>query len=160
MRAILEPLDSRKKWKFLDSFANVDEPTFLRIKDYPECIEVYFKYTPDAQKLLSENAEIWMKYFEAKSLLKNKQYKDLEDLFDLQIEDSEIVNGIRYAVDGSPDLVALKDAIKIANRNDDVGIISKKLNISEKIIYVAKKHYYIDEHIIAIQDYFTKKSNT
>ncbi|MEG0529703.1 MAG: hypothetical protein RR578_05155, partial [Bacilli bacterium] len=93
-------------------------------------------------------------------LLKNKQYKDLEDLFDLQIEDSEIVNGIRYAVDGSPDLVALKDAIKIANRNDDVGIISKKLNISEKIIYVAKKHYYIDEHIIAIQDYFTKKSNT
>ncbi|MDR2207257.1 MAG: hypothetical protein LBE36_13995 [Flavobacteriaceae bacterium] len=154
LRNILEALDFNKRWKFLNNFTNVDQITFNRIKTYPECMDVFWGHTPSAQKLLGENAELWLKYFEARMPLKNKQYSELSGLFEKEIGESTVVDGIKYVTDGDYDVEDIRDAIAIANRTDDVQIISEKLAIPYEILSLAKKHYYIDEQFIFVNDQF------
>lgn len=65
------------------------------LKEYPESIDVFFKHTPEARQLLGQNSGIWMKYFKARSLLKNKQYSELANLFGKEIGESSIADGIK-----------------------------------------------------------------
>lgn len=50
----------------------------------------------------------------------------------------------------------LTKAIEIANRTDDVRIISLKLDIDENIIQTAKNHYLINEHFVLNENVLQK----
>lgn len=103
---------------------------------------------------MGQNAETWIKYFEARQLLKNNDYVALSQLFNKPIGDSDIVQGFKYVTDGVFNVDDLNKAIEIANRIDDVQIISNKLGIPFDLLKQAKKHYYIDEHLIFINGEF------
>lgn len=154
LRNILEPLPFNKRWRFLDELANVNSPTFQRIQNHTECIEIFLKHNLNAQKLLGQNSELWLKYFESRHLLKNGNYNGVAQLFGSQIGNSDLIQGIRYVTDGAFDINDLNQAIQIANRTDDVLIISNKIGIPFDILNRAKQHYYIDEHLIFINGEF------
>ena len=105
-----------------------------------------------------QNSNIWLKNIKARELLINSNYDKVSKLFNKPITESYLFQGKRYLVEPSTlnDLEYLRDwvhpeltkAMTIANRTDDVTIISSKIGIPEYIIQKVKNHLFIDEHFI------------
>ncbi|MCD0470486.1 hypothetical protein [Flavobacterium sp. JAS] len=112
------------------------------------------------------NSDIWLRNIKARELYLNNKYDELSELFKKPITDSYLFREKRYLVEPSMlnDLEYLKDfvhpelikAIAIADRTDDVAIISSKLGISENIVQKVKNHYFIDEHFVLNENVLQK----
>jgi hypothetical protein len=113
-----------------------------------------------------QNSNIWLKNIKARELLINSKYDELSKLFNKPITEAYLFQGKRYLVEPSTlnDLEYLREfvepelikAIAIANRADDVAIISSKLSIPEFIIQKVKNHLFIDEHFILNENVLQK----
>ncbi len=133
---------------YLNTFFNKGEDILKKLEAYPENVVIWSNHTDDAKILLADNVDVWLKYIEAKPLLKVKKYDDVIKLFGGLKVESYTHKGYNYVIDGNADTKALDDAIEITNSITDIDNISSKLNIPKNVIEKVKKHFFIDEHLI------------
>jgi|GEM_PF-2264603 len=154
LKSAINSFNFETKLKFVKDFENSDNAIIELLNEYSESIKVWIGHTSEGKTLIGQHAEIWLKHFKARELLKNIQYQEVSRLFGKEAKTKTIVQGIKYITDRGYLENDLKKAIEIANRSDDVIKISDRLNIPYEIINKVKKHYYIDEQFMLLDDEF------
>lgn len=163
LKKILEPLGYNDRWSVLNTLANVNTPTFNRIKSYPQSIEVFLKHTPQGKTLMGQNAEVWMKYYEARQLIKNQQWNELAQLFNISLPleapltFSSLPNQ-RWLSDNPDFTETIAQGISaIIDDVNDVSAIANNLDVPENVVLIAKQNYFEKERIVLIEINGVKK---
>lgn len=160
IKKILEASGYDRRWTFLNSFKNIDSATFNRIKLYPKSIYVFFNHNPEGQISLSQNANVWLKYFEARKLYKNQQWSEIAHLFhpsmNSPINASVTFNslpGQKWINDGDIEFTEqIAHGISdIINNSNDVSAIAKYLNVSENIVSFAKENFFKKDRFLLVE---------
>ncbi|MCD9575460.1 hypothetical protein [Flavobacterium soyae] len=103
-----------------------------------------------------QNSEIWIKNIKLEKYLKEGRYELISILYNKEITEGYLHNGIRYAMTAtdatSETLAELNKANIIANRTDDVAIIANNCGYPEHIIQKAKNHLFKNEYLILKDD--------
>lgn len=151
IRNILEPLERTKRWKFLDGFGNALPETFNRIVQYPRCIDVFYRHSPKGMQNLILNKDLWLKYFEARTLYKNQQWQQLADLFGFNIGASKTfpsLPGQRWLSETWFDEASAQLVSNIISNPNDIFTIAGILNVPQEVVAIAKRNYFEKERFV------------
>ena len=145
-----------------DFFFKSPQQVLKYYDEFPEAIVYWSNLTDIGKDLVAANAELNIRYFRARPLLREGKFEEVAGLFGKNVGESTFnSSGQRYLEFDDEDLFdggitlalkSLNDAQVIANRTDDVAIIAANYNIPEGIVQVAKNHYYVNEQLLFDKD--------
>ncbi len=133
-----------------------------RLSDNPRIINFIDNLTDAGRTSLANNTDEWIKHFDAREYLKVGDVSSALDKFEGVLGASFTgPNGVRYideafSVSGNPNVVYSKYD-NIITDNSDISLIAQRLqtdfpgsNLSEleRIIADAKRHLFVDEHLV------------
>ena len=148
LETALNSISESNRAKFIDYFNSLSKNNLERLNSNVESVTMWISFNDKGKELLKNNFDSWLNHIEARKFLKEGNINEVLKIFKKDIVDSYNDLGVKYVVDGSPDIDALKEAILIADRNDDVVKIADNTGISLNIIEKVKEHYFIKEHLI------------
>ncbi|MFB0494488.1 hypothetical protein ABID99_000725 [Mucilaginibacter sp. OAE612] len=155
LRSGIFALDETSKLKFLDYFYELSDELTVFLKDAPQSVEVWGKLDDAGKLIIKSDFESWIKGFKARPLLKTEQYAEVSQLFNKTISpayETASIPGVKWIVDGTPDIDALIDANKIANNSSDIAKISSNYGIPVNVMTRVKEHFWIKEHFILVEN--------
>ncbi|WP_226294037.1 fibronectin type III domain-containing protein [Aquimarina algicola] len=138
----LEDIGDAARTKFLDDFADVSDDIIKRLGKYPESVTIWSNHTSEAQKLIYDNINIWLKHIEARKSIIKGDYSKVADIFGKQILRSR-----KGYITNMTDKLVEKSKI-IANKTNDIENIANNIKIDKNIIKEVKEHLWVKEHLV------------
>ncbi len=146
------PSSLRRNTKFLS-----------RLSDNPNLANYIDNLTPEGRIDLADNVDLWLKRYDARASLKNRNYDEAISVLEGTPGIPEVYNGAKYIgklnTPDSPDAITATPASlqNIVNSTVDISSISSKLGLSQDVVQAAKQHLFVTEHLIeTTQGVFTQ----
>lgn len=145
-------LSITKRIEFVSVFRNVPITDIQRLENHSILVDRWFLFKQDKRTEIVNNIDIWLKNEEVKSIILSGDYATAASLYGKSLEPSILLSshfGVKYAY--TDELIGtLNDAAVIANRTDDVLLISQNLGIPEYIVEIAKDNYFKRERLMLV----------
>jgi hypothetical protein len=125
-----------------------------RLSDNPNLVNYIDNLTIAGKTDLADNADLWIKRYDARAPLKNGNYSQAINILGGTSGASEVYNGANYVgklnTPQSPDpTIATPASLQaIVNSTTDVSSIANNLGVSQSVVQVAKQHLFVTEHLI------------
>lgn len=125
-----------------------------RLSYNPNLVNYIDNLTPAGKTDLANNADLWIKRYDARAPLKNGNYNEAINILEGTPGSSEVYNGANYVGKlNTPqfpdDIIATPVSLQaIVNSTTDVSAIANKLGVNQNVVQGAKQHLFVTEHLI------------
>ena len=125
-----------------------------RLSGNPNLVNYVDNLTPAGKTDLANNADEWIKRYDARTPLKNGNYNEAINVLEGTSGTSEVYNGANYVgklnTPQSPDpIIATPASLQaIVNSTTDVSSIANNLGVSQSVVQGAKQHLFVTEYLV------------